>query len=107
MEKSPFLDWEKAKRRFVPEGKILVYSLFVGFAAGPALAFLIFTLAGTVPEGYTISRFYSGVRMDLMRGVWMAWVLVLAPYIVVQLFRICLWAGRSLRETVSRKEFTG
>lgn len=100
-EKEPFISWEKAKRRFGPEGKILVYSLFVGFAAGPALAFLIFTLAGTVPEGYTLTQFYSGVRMDLMRGIWIAWVVVLAPYGLVQIFRISRWAVRSLRQSLS------
>jgi hypothetical protein len=99
-EQSPFLSWERVKRRFAPEGKILVYSLFAGLAAGPALAFGMFTLAGTVPVGYTLTRFYSDVRIDLMRGVWMAWAVVLAPYALVQLFRIARWAVRALKASV-------
>ena len=94
-------DLERVKERFGPEGRILLYSVFFGLALGPAIAFLIFHLAGTVPEGYTVQRFYSDVRMDLMKGVWMAWALVLSPYALVQVFRAIRWAFRETRESIS------
>jgi hypothetical protein len=94
-------DWEKVKERLGPEGRILLYSVFFGLALAPAVAFLIFQFAGTVPEGYTVQGFYSDVRRDLMNGVWFAWVLVLSPYALVQVFRILRWALRSTRESIS------
>jgi hypothetical protein len=95
------LDLEKVRKRLGPEGRTLLYSLFFGLALAPALAFLIFQLAGTVPEGYTVQRFYSDVRRDLMTGVWVAWALVLSPYALVQVFRILRWALRATRESIS------
>ena len=92
---------ERVKGRFGPEGRILLYSVFFGLALGPAIAFLIFHLAGTVPEGYTVQRFYSDVRRDLMNGVWIAWALVLSPYAFVQVFRVLRWAFRETRESIA------
>lgn len=94
-------DLEKIKERLGPEGRILLYSVFFGLALAPAVAFLIFDLAGTVPEGYTVQRFYSDVRRDLLSGVWVAWALVLSPYALVQGFRALRWALRATRESIT------
>jgi hypothetical protein len=94
-------DLEKVKERLGPEGRILLYSVFFGLALAPALAFLLFQYAGTVPEGYTVQRFYSDVRRDLFDGVWIAWALVLSPYALVQLFRVLRWAFRETRESIA------
>jgi hypothetical protein len=94
-------DLEKVKERVGPEGRILLYSLFFGLALAPAIAFLIFQFAGTVPEGYTVQRFYSDVRRDLFEGVWIAWALVLSPYVLFQLCRALRWAFRETRKSIS------
>ena len=101
MEGGRFFNWGQARKRFVPEGRILVYSLFTGLALAPGLAFLGFRLLGTVPEGYTVSQFYRDVRIDLFHGVWIAWALVLSPYFLVQLFRTVRWAVTSLKESIT------
>ena len=99
--KEPFFDWNKVKRRFIPEGRILLYCLFFGLAAAPALAFAIFHFMGTVPGGYTITLFYRDVRRDLFDGVGIAWALVLSPYFILQVFRIVRWSVSSLKDSLS------
>jgi hypothetical protein len=92
---------EKIKARMLPEGRILLFSLFAGFAFGPMLAFYLFQLAGTVPAGYSLSQFYNGIRIDLMNGVWMAWAVVLAPYALVQFGRAVVWSFKALKDSMS------
>lgn len=99
--KEKVFDLEKIKERLGPEGRILLYSVFFGLALAPAVAFLFFQFAGTVPEGYTVQRFYSDVRRDLVDGVWIAWALVLSPYASVQVFRVVRWALRATIESIS------
>ena len=94
-------DLKKILMRVGPEGKILVYSLFFGLALAPALAFMVFSFLGTVPEGYTIVQFYGDVRRDLFSGVWIAWVLVLLPYGLVQVARVARWAIKVTRSSLS------
>lgn len=100
-KKEKIFVFEKIKARILPEGKILLWSLFFGLALGPALAFLIFHLMGTVPKGYTISKFYSGVRYDIFRGVWMAWAVVLFPYAIIQLSRVMIWAIKTTKASLT------
>ena len=92
-------DLIKIRERVGPEGKILLYSLFFGLAVAPALAFMVFSFLGTVPEGYTIMQFYRDVRRDLFDGVWIAWALVLLPYGLVQFARITRWAIRTAKSS--------
>ena len=100
-EKEKIFVFEKIKARIIPEGKILLWALFFGLALGPALAFLVFHIMGTVPEGYTITKFYSNIRFDLFKGVWMAWVVVLMPYAIFQLGRVIIWAVKNIKASIS------
>ena len=100
-ENEKLFDLKKILKRTAPEGRILLYSLFFGLALAPALAFMVFTYLGTVPEGYTIVRFYSDVRRDLFSGVLIAWVLILLPYGLVQFTRIARWAIRVTRSSLT------
>ena len=99
-EKEKIFVYEKIKARIIPEGKILLWALFFGLGLGPALAFLVFYMMGTVPEGYTITKFYSDVRFDLFKGVWMAWAVVLMPYAIFQLGRIIIWAVKTTKASI-------
>lgn len=99
-EKEKIFVFEKIKARIIPEGKILLWALFFGLALGPALAFLAFHMMGTVPEGYTITRFYSDVRFDLFKGVWMAWAVVIMPYAIFQIGRIVIWAVKTTKASI-------
>jgi hypothetical protein len=100
-KKEKIFVFKKIKTRILPEGKILLWSLFFGLALGPALAFLIFRLMGTVPKGYTIFKLYSDVRFDLFRGVWMAWAVVLFPYVIFQLSRVMIWAIKTTKYSLT------
>jgi Na+-translocating ferredoxin:NAD+ oxidoreductase RnfD subunit len=100
-QKEKMFVFEKIKDRMIPEGKILLYAFFFGLALGPALAFLAFLYMGTVPEGYTISRFYGGIRSDLINGVWIAWAVVLAPYAIFQLSRVLIWALKAVKDSIA------
>ena len=100
-EKKKIFIFEKIKARIIPEGKILLWALFFGLALGPALAFLIFTFMGTVPEGYTITKFYSDIRIDLLKGVWMAWAVVLIPYFIFQISRVMIWAIKTTKASIT------
>lgn len=99
-DKEKFFDFEKIKARIIPEGKILLWAFFGGLALGPALAFLFFHLMGTVPEGYTITKFYSDIRYDLFKGVWMAWAVVLMPYAIFQIGRVIIWAVKATKASL-------
>ena len=93
--------FEKIKDRIIPEGKILLYAFFFGLALGPALAFFGFRFLGTIPEGYTLAKFYSSIRLDLLRGVWMAWTVVLIPYAIFQLARVMIWAIKTTKASIT------
>lgn len=100
-DKEKIFAFEKIKARIIPEGKILLGALFFGLAFGPALAFLVFHIMGTVPDGYTITQFYRDVRFDLFKGVWMAWAVVLLPYVIFQIGRITIWAIKTTKASLS------
>ncbi|MFX0200554.1 MAG: hypothetical protein ACFFCW_30920 [Candidatus Hodarchaeota archaeon] len=100
-EKEKVFVFEKIKARIIPEGKILFWSLFFGLAFGPALAFLIFSFLGTVPKGYTITKFYSDIRIDLVKGAWMAWAVVLIPYAIFQISRVMIWAIKTTKASIT------
>ncbi len=100
-EKEKIFVFEKIKTRILPEGKILLYALFFGLALGPALAFLVFLFLGTVPEGYTIAKFYSDIRFDLINGDWIAWAVVLAPYAIFQLAKVMIWAIKTTKSSIT------
>ncbi len=100
-EKEKIFVFEKIKARILPEGRILLYALFFGLALGPALAFLVFHFMGTVPQGYTITKFYSGIRYDLIKGVWMAWAVVLTPYAIFQIARVMIWAIKTTKASIT------
>jgi hypothetical protein len=40
----------------------------------------------------------SGFYKALFEGVWIAWLIVITPYLIFQLVRSVLWALRALRE---------
>ena len=100
-KKEKIFVFEKIKTRILPEGRILLYSFFFGLALGPALAFLVFLYMGTLPQGYTISKFYSGIRIDLINGVWIAWAVVLAPYAIFQVARVLIWALKATKDSIA------
>jgi len=100
-EKEKIFVFEKIKTRILPEGRILLYSFFFGLALGPALAFLVFLYMGTIPQGYTISKFYGGIRIDLINGVWIAWAVVLAPYAIFQVSRVLIWALKAIKDSIA------
>ena len=100
-EKEKIFVYEKIKTRIIPEGKILLWLFFFGLAVGPALAFLVFLLMGTVPEGYSLVKFYSNIRFDLVHGVWMAWAVVLFPYAIFQIARVTIWAIKNTLASIT------
>jgi len=100
-DETKVFDLQQIKKRMGPEAKILLYTMFFGLAIAPALAFMVFSYFGTVPQGYTVVQFYRDVRRDLFEGVWPAWALVLLPYGLFQAARVARWAIRTAKSRLT------
>jgi hypothetical protein len=70
-----------------------------GLIGLPLLVYLVGQqLVGEYPDG--MAGFYSAIGDALVAGRGFAWVLILSPYLCVQLVRFCFWL-RPSRPTVN------
>jgi hypothetical protein len=74
----------------------LLAALALGLIGLPAMVYLVGQLlVGEYEAG--LAGFYEAIGAALVQGRWYAWLLVLSPYIVIQLLRFVFWLRRSGR----------
>lgn len=83
------------RKRLAREWLYLIGLLVFGFIVLPC----VLTLAFTAGDGFwrELGKFYAACIED-SDDSWIVWVLVLAPYILVQLVRSIAWAWRNSRD---------
>ena len=78
------------------EAVLVLAGLAIGLIGLPALVYLVGqVLVGEYEAGLT--GFYEAIGAALVEGEWYAWLLVLSPYIGIQLLRFVFWLRRSRR----------
>lgn len=82
--------------RTVKEAVLALAALAIGLIGLPAMVYLVGQLiVGEYEAGLT--GFYEAIGAALVEGRWYAWMLVLSPYIGIQLLRFIFWLRRSRR----------
>lgn len=82
--------------RIVKEAVIALAALALGLIGLPAMVYLVGQLlVGEYEAG--LSGFYEAIGAALVEGRWYAWLLVLSPYIVIQLLRFVFRLRRGRR----------
>ncbi|HUF72536.1 MAG TPA: hypothetical protein VMR74_06530 [Gammaproteobacteria bacterium] len=82
--------------RTVKEALLALAALAVGLIGLPAMVYLVGQLlVGEYEAG--LPGFYQAIGAALTDGRWHAWMLVLSPYIGIQLLRFVYWLRRNRR----------
>lgn len=77
------------------EVALLAGFLFFGLALMPVLIYLVGQAVFGAYGGLGYGDFYGTLSAKIRSGDWVAWFLVLSPYLGWQLFRATLFAWRS------------
>lgn len=82
--------------RTIKEILLALAALAVGLIVLPALIFLVGQrLVGEYDAG--LIGLYEAIGAALVEGRWYAWMMVVSPYLTLQLMRLSLWLRRHRR----------